>query len=88
MAHDAVAQSIAAHISADLLGGEVVGPGDDLLLSDLLDSLSVVRLVAHLEASYAITIPPEDVVLDTMQTADAIAAYLATAHDVTEPLPS
>ncbi|MEM6277758.1 MAG: phosphopantetheine-binding protein [Pseudomonadota bacterium] len=86
MANEPVARSIAAHISADLLGGEPVEPGDDLLLSDLLDSLSVVRLVAHLEESYAITIPPEDVVLETMQTADAIAAYLAAAHNVTEPL--
>jgi len=82
MADPALTRSLCAFISDDLLGGMAIAPEDELLLSDLLDSLSVVRLVAHLEESFGITIPPEDVVLDTMQSADAIATYLEEKHAV------
>lgn len=82
MPDPALTQSLCAHISADLLGGMEIGPEEDLLLSDLLDSLGVVRLVAHLEESFGITIPPEDVVLETMQTPLAIATYLESTHSV------
>ena len=79
-------QQICAFISAELLDGLEVASDDELLLSDLVDSLGVMRLIAHLEDRYAITIPPQDVILETMQTADAIARYLRASHGVSEPV--
>lgn len=82
MAETPLEAALCAYVSADLLDGMVVAPDEELLLSELLDSLSVVRLVAHLETQYAVTIPPEDVVLETMQTVRAVASYLSTTHGV------
>lgn len=79
---DVIEARLCAYISDDLLGGMAVAPEDELLLSDLLDSLSVVRLVAFMEESYGISVPPEDVVLETMQSVRAMTSYLITAHEV------
>lgn len=48
----------------------------DLLISGLLDSLSVVRLASYLETSCNITIPPEDVIVENFGTLNSIVAYL------------
>lgn len=48
----------------------------DLLLSGLLDSLNVVRLVTWLESVCDITIPPEDVLVEHFGSLNKIIAYL------------
>lgn len=48
----------------------------DLLLSGLLDSLNVVRLASHIENSCAISISPEDMVLEHFGTLNQINAYI------------
>lgn len=50
----------------------------DLLLSGLLDSLSVIKLVAWLESIHDIKIPPEDVLIEHFGTLSDIVSYLAT----------
>ena len=45
-----------------------LGEDDDLLLSNVLDSLRVMLLISHLEESSGITIPPEDVTLENFQS--------------------
>lgn len=62
----------------DLLLGQVaeIKDDDDLLLSGLVDSLGVVRLIAFIESELQLTVPPEDVVLENFQTLTAITAYL------------
>ncbi|MBX2882799.1 MAG: hypothetical protein KTR32_22810 [Granulosicoccus sp.] len=52
----------------------------DLLLSGLLDSLSVVRLVNFIEESCAISIPPEDVVVENFGTINNILAYIESSR--------
>lgn len=66
-------------IQRELLSDETVQitPDQDLLLSELLDSLSVTRLVAHIEDARGIQIPPEDVTLENFRSLEAMAAYLA-----------
>ena len=53
-----------------------LGPDDDLLLSNVLDSLRVMLLISHLEESSGLTIPPEDVTLENFQSLRQIHAYL------------
>jgi len=48
----------------------------DLLLSEILDSLRVTLLIQHLESVCDISIPPEDVTLENFSTLECIADYL------------
>jgi acyl carrier protein len=67
-------------IETDLMGGQSaqVGFGDDLLLSGLVNSLGVMRLVAFAQERFGVEIPAEDVIIEHFQTIDAIAGYLST----------
>lgn len=68
-------------IESDLLaghGGAQVGYNDDLLLSGLVNSLGVMRLVAFTQERFGVEIPAEDVIIEHFQTIDAIAGYLRT----------
>jgi acyl carrier protein len=56
--------AIKEYVVGELLSGKDVGDEDDLLLSGLVDSLGVMRLVNHLEQQYSIKIPPEDVTIE------------------------
>jgi acyl carrier protein len=71
-----VKDGIREYIISDLLDGQAVGDGDDLLLSGLVDSLGVMRLVTFLEDTFATTVPPEDVTIDNFANIDSIAAYI------------
>lgn len=76
----APAETVRAFILHDLLLGQQASLADeeDLLLSGLVDSLGVVRLIAFLESEFHLTVPPEDVVLENFQTLAAIRGYLQT----------
>lgn len=72
-------ETIRDFILAEILEDESVTLGDDedLLLSEVLDSLSVTRLIGYLEAETGLEIPPEDVTLEHFQTLRCIGDYLA-----------
>jgi acyl carrier protein len=68
-------------IVSDVLGGMTgiqLGYDDDLLLSGLINSLGVMRLVAFTQTQFGIEVPMEDVVIENFQTIEAIATYLKT----------
>lgn len=67
---------IKEYVVNELLSGTEIGEEDDLLLSGLVDSLGVMRLVTHLEQHYAITIPPQDLTIDNFATIATIASYV------------
>lgn len=69
-------EGIREYIIGDLLDGQVIGDGDDLLLSGLVDSLGVMRLVTFLEDNFSTSVPPEDVTIDNFANIDSIAAYI------------
>lgn len=72
-------QRIREFITTELLEGTHSGPlsdDQDLLLSGLVDSLGVVRMIDFLEQSMDVSIPPEDVTLEHFQTVDKICIYL------------
>lgn len=54
-----------------------LGYEDDLLLSGLVSSLDIMRLVAFVESEYGVTIPAEDIVIEHFETVDAIHNYVS-----------
>ncbi len=74
-------EQLRTFIEAKLLsGGQAAGVayGDDLLLSGLINSLDVMRLVTFTAETFQIDIPAEDVVIENFQTIDAIVDYVAS----------
>ena len=69
---------ISDFICEQLLNNHPVERDENLLLSGLLDSLSVVKLMFFLEETFQITIPPQDVTIANMASVDAISQYLST----------
>lgn len=67
-------------IAYELVGRRdlVLNDDDDLLLSGLVDSLGVVRLIAYIEDDLRISVPAGDVTIENFGTVAAIADYLAT----------
>jgi acyl carrier protein len=59
-----------------LLNGQHVADDEDLLLSGLVDSLGVFELVAFLEASFDLSVPMGDVVIENFGTIDAVAGFV------------
>lgn len=49
----------------------------NLLLDGTLDSVSVMRLIAHIETELGIKIPPKDLVPKNFMTINAMATYLS-----------
>jgi len=54
---------------------------DSLLEAGVIDSVGVLELIEHLEASYDIQIPDEDVVPENLDSIDAIARYVYAKLD-------
>ncbi|GAB5491268.1 MAG: hypothetical protein Phog2KO_14830 [Phototrophicaceae bacterium] len=62
-----------------LIGREIeVGYDDDLLLSGLVNSLGVMRLVAFTNENFDIEVPPEDITIEHFETINAIVNYLTS----------
>lgn len=70
--------AIKQYITNEIINNKsiILNDDDELLLSGLIDSLGVVRLIAFIEEKIGSTIPPEDVTLENFQTVSAIANYL------------
>ena len=71
-----VRKTIEGFIQDQLLSGRRVEGGEDLLLSGLVDSLGVMRLVSFLESSFSFKVPAQDVKLTNFATLDAIVTYV------------
>lgn len=67
---------ILSFISEKLLNNHDVQSDTNLLLSGLLDSLGIVKLMLFLEEKYCIVIPPQDVTIANMASVDTIVSYL------------
>lgn len=68
-----------------LIGREIeVGYDDDLLLSGLVNSLGVMRLVAFTNENFDIEVPPEDITIEHFETINAIVNYL-TSNNRSKP---
>jgi acyl carrier protein len=72
--------NIRQHILTDILNDPSLdlAPEQDLLLSGMLDSVSVMRLISWLENEYQISVPAEDVLVEHFGSLNQIKQYLDT----------
>lgn len=74
-------EKIIDFISNDILGNRPdvqIGPEDDILMSGLIASMEVIRLVEFLENTFEIKIPPQDMNIDNFISVAAMAGYVAS----------
>ncbi len=69
-------EQIRNFIVTELLSGQQIGDDEDLLISGLVDSLGVMRLVTYIEDQFAAAIPPEDVTIENFGTISTIGDYV------------
>lgn len=69
-------ESIRGFVENDLLSGRKVADDEGLLLSGLVDSLGVMRLVSFIESSFDIKVPSSDLRLENFANLAAISAYV------------
>ena len=73
---------IVGFISEELLElDEPVGADENLLADDMIDSLGMLRLVAFVEATYSVKIPPQDFTIENFRTAAVLSDYLRRLID-------
>lgn len=53
-----------------------VAHDEDLLASDILDSLGIMEMVAFLESRYGISVSDSDLTPENFQTVDSIVAFV------------
>ena len=58
-------------------GGQELAGGDSLLEVGVIDSVGVLELIEHLEATYELQIPDADVLPENLDSVDAIATYVS-----------
>lgn len=63
-------------ITVELLNGQRVADDEDLLGDGMVDSLGMMRLLAHIEDTLDLEVPPEHFTIENFQTIAAIEAYL------------
>ncbi len=63
-------------IENKLLSSRGITDSEDLLLSGLVDSLGVMRLVAFIEATFGFKVPARDIKLAHFSNLNAIVAYV------------
>ena len=65
-------------VVAELLEGDAQAIADEpnLLQSDIIDSIGVMRLIAFMEQEFGLEIPPEDVTLEHFLNFDVMSDYL------------
>ncbi len=67
-------------ITVEILGGQTeieLQAGDDLLTSEIVDSMGVMRMIVFIEEKSNLKIPPEDITLENFMTVDSICRYLS-----------
>jgi acyl carrier protein len=77
---DEIAKTTRAFIEDELLRGRDVGSvglDENLFTTGFIDSMGIMRLVAHLEKMYETKIPPTDLTPVNFMTIEKIADYVS-----------
>ena len=78
-----IVEDLKTYMQNELINGEVtLNDDDDLLLSGLIDSLGVVRLITFIEETFDTHIPPEDITIENFGTVQSIADYIQSSFSV------
>jgi acyl carrier protein len=72
---DDLATALIEMIQTEVTFGQPVEPSTDLLLTGLVDSIGVIRIVTWMEDHLEIEIDPVDVVLENFQTVALMVDY-------------
>lgn len=69
---------IVEFVRDELVGDESVEIelDENLLTGGLVDSVGIVRLIAHVQERLGVTVPPTDLVPDNFRTVRVMAAYM------------
>ncbi len=77
-----VLSTLIEFISDDLLElDEPVEVDENLLAVDMVDSLGMLRLIAFIESTYSVKIPPQDFTIENFRTAEVLSDYLRRLID-------
>lgn len=73
-----IQETIMKFIHGELLTGSEgsIEPDDNLFTGGLVDSLGIMQLVAYLETTLKIKIPPQDLIPDNFRSVSAMTSYL------------
>ena len=71
--------SVRKYIASELIATSTpIADDQELLMSGMLDSINVMRLVGYLETEFSTSIPPEDVLVENFGTISQISTYIET----------
>lgn len=72
---DEIRDYVAAHRAGEA-GGDF-SDDESLLAAGVIDSLTMVDLISHLESRYEISVDEDDMIPENFDSVDAIAAYVS-----------
>ena len=68
-------EELIQYISAEI--DTPVTQEEELLSSGLIDSITIMKLIAHIEEAYDIKVPAQDMVIENFNTVSSITEYIA-----------
>ncbi|MHC4910872.1 MAG: acyl carrier protein, partial [Planctomycetota bacterium] len=73
-----ISAALIHYITSELIGDPsmTLGADDDLLATEFVDSLGVMRLISFMEREFEITVAPEHVTIEHFGTVKAMSAYV------------
>lgn len=75
------AEALVKFINDEIVVGQCVDVGTDLLLTGAVDSLGVIRITHWMEEEAGVVVDPGDVTLENFQNVDRMVAYLERVHN-------
>ena len=73
-----IREALRQYVSEELLEEEAPVEDDENLLADgMVDSLGMLRLVAFIEESYGVRVPPQDFTIENFRTIETLDTYLS-----------
>ncbi len=73
-----IKDSLIEFVTTELLeADDAVSPDENLLADGMVDSLGMLRLLAFIESSFSIKVPPTDFVVSNFRTINILSEYLA-----------
>lgn len=74
-----ITRNLGSYLCSDVLGtGEAIDPDLNLLLDGGVDSLGMLKLVAFIEHSYEVKVPPEHFTIANFRSLRVIGNYVQT----------
>ena len=79
--HSVAIENVRNFIKTELIvSSSDITDDQELLMSGLIDSLNVVRLVGFSETEFATPIPPEDVIVQNVASVSQISDYIQSRN--------